>query len=45
MNDHHRGIPLSLIPVKMCEFYFWFKYDLGQKYNAPQVRLNWGLNS
>ena len=23
----------------------WFKYDLGQKYYAPQVRPNWGSNS
>ena len=27
------------------EFYFWFKYDLGQKYYAPQVRPEWGSNS
>ena len=25
--------------------YFWFKYDLGQKYYAPQVRPDRGLNS
>ena len=25
--------------------YFWFKYDLGQKYQAPQVRPDWGSNS
>ena len=24
---------------------FWFKYDLGQKYQAPQVRPDWGSNS
>ena len=24
--------------------YFWFKYDLGQKYHAPQVRPNRGSN-
>ena len=25
--------------------YFWFKYDLGQKYQAPQVQPDWGSNS
>ena len=25
--------------------YFWFKYDLGQKYYAPQVRPDRGSNS
>ena len=25
--------------------FFLFNYDLGQKYQAPQVRLNWGSNS
>ena len=25
--------------------YVWFKYDLGQKYHAPQVQPGWGLNS
>ena len=25
--------------------YLWFKYDLGQKYQAPQVQPDWGLNS
>ena len=25
--------------------YFWFKYDLGQKYQAPQVRPERGSNS
>ena len=25
--------------------YFWFKYDLGQKYHAPQVRPDRGSNS
>ena len=25
--------------------YIWFKYDLGQKYYAPQVRPDWGSNS
>ena len=28
-----------------CHLYFWFKYDLGQKYQAPQVRPDWGSNS
>ena len=23
--------------------YFWFKYDLGQKYYAPKVRPDWGF--
>ena len=26
-------------------FYVWFKYDLGQKYYAPQVQPELGLNS
>ena len=26
-------------------FYVWFKYDLGQKYHAPQVQPCLGLNS
>ena len=26
-------------------WWFWFKYDLGQKYNAPQVPPDWGSNS
>ena len=25
--------------------YFWFKYNLGQKYHAPQVRPDWGSDS
>ena len=25
--------------------YFWFKYDLGQRYHAPQVQPDRGLNS
>ena len=25
--------------------YFWFKYDLGQKYHASQVRPDWDSNS
>ena len=25
--------------------YVWFKYDLGQKYQAPQVRPDQGSNS
>ena len=25
--------------------YVWFKYDLGQKYYAPQVRPDWGSNA
>ena len=25
--------------------YYWFKYDLGQKYCAPQVRPDWGSNA
>ena len=25
--------------------YFWFKYDLGQKYYSPQVWPDWGSNS
>ena len=29
----------------ICLLLFWFKYDLGQKYYAPQVRPDWGLNS
>ena len=27
------------------QFRFWFMYDLGQKYQAPQARPDWGLNS
>ena len=27
------------------ELYAWFKYNLRQKYHAPQVRLDWGSNS
>ena len=31
------------IQTRLC--FYIFDYDLGQKYNAPQVRPNWGLNS
>ena len=27
------------------KWYYWFKYDLGHKYKAPQVRPNRGSNS
>ena len=27
------------------DVYFWSKYDIGQKYHAPQVRLDKGSNS
>ena len=32
---------------KICstKVYFWFKYNLGQKYYAPQVRPDRGSNS
>ena len=26
-------------------YYVWFKYDLGQKYHAPQVQPGQGMNS
>ena len=34
-------------PSSVCAFslYFWFKYDLGQKYYALQVQSDQGLNS
>ena len=28
-----------------CQVYVWFKYDLGQKYYAPQVQASWDSNS
>ena len=28
-----------------CTKYVWFKYNLGQKYQAPQVRPDWGSKS
>ena len=31
--------------ISMLKLLFWFKYDLGQKYYAPQVRPDLGLNS
>ena len=31
--------------MKAAELHFWFKYDLGQEYYAPQVRPNQGQNS
>ena len=31
--------------VMHWQLIFWFKYDLGQKYQAPQVRPNQGSNS
>ena len=34
---------LDLCPMPFI--YFWLKYDLGQKYYAPQVRPNWGSKS
>ena len=33
------------IGVFLLFIYFWFKYDLGQKYYAPQVWPNRGSNS
>ena len=33
------------LPSKLNNHYFWFVYDLGQKYHAPQVRPNRGSNS
>ena len=29
----------------VIKLYFWFKYDLGQRYQAPQVRPDQGSNS
>ena len=43
-------ITLSL-PADYCNcntlhnFWVWFKYNLGEKYPAPQVQPHWGLNS
>ena len=30
---------------RRIDLYWWIKYDLGQKYYAPQVRPDWGSNS
>ena len=35
----------NLLVLLHVLFIFWFKYDLGQKYYAPQVRPDRGLNS
>ena len=35
----------DLIDGGKSEICFWFKYDLGQKYYAPQVCPNWYSNS
>ena len=35
----------STLMDKQVEFIFWFKYYLGQKYQAPQVRPDRGSNS
>ena len=36
---------LSTWRILQMKMYVWFKYDLGQKYQAPQVRPDWGSNS
>ena len=32
-------------PIVGTNIYVWFKYNLGQKYHAPQVQPRRGLNS
>ena len=37
---------MQVVIIYVCSTsIFWFKYDLGQKYYAPQVRPNQGSNS
>ena len=38
-----KGLVTTIDALKY--FYFWIKYDLGQKYYAPQVQPGWGSNS
>ena len=49
MHNLKNPFPSSKCVNKMeyykINIYFWFKYDLGQKYYAPQVRPDQGSNS
>ena len=38
-------LKLKLIVQRIIGNNVWFKYDLGQKYQAPQVQPSRGLNS
>ena len=40
----HTACHLNHIP-ETCKQYFWFKYDLGQKYYASQIRPDRSSNS
>ena len=45
-NDEQiRTLACKLTGIDIFLIYFWFKYDLGQKYQAPQVRPDRGSNS
>ena len=43
MQKHY--IHVSETEVSFFSIYFWFKYNLGQKYYAPQVRPDQRSNS
>ena len=39
-------VTINCVDTKcLLNLYFWAKYDLEQKYYAPQVRPDWGSNS
>ena len=52
-TNSHRGVLqkfcFAWLAASLCGYAVnlsvWFKYDLGQKYHAPQVQPGWGLNS
>ena len=44
LSANDKRLKIYLIKGKN-EIYFWIKYDLRQKYYAPQVRPDRGLNS
>ena len=47
LNSVHDNPASKLSSDQLSDFheYFWFKYDIGQKYYAPHVWPEWGSNS
>ena len=44
INIHVNSLDIPVSSVG-CTTIFWFKYDLGEKYYAPQVQPDRGSNS